>query len=585
MEVFKGIPVSPGVVIGRALVVDDARERVAFQTVPASAVPREIERLHLAMEAAKADLEVDRGQAERNLGPEPAKIFAFHLGLLQDRTLIEPIQKRIEQERTTAAYAVAEAFRSLAERFRAMDSEVFHQKASDVLDLDRRVLGKLLGGTRDRLAAVDGQVVVVAHDLTPAQVASLDTAKVMGFATDAGGRTSHTAIFAAALGIPVVVGCSDLSGQVSDGDEVIIDGTAGVVVRRPDPETLEQYRRDIVRRAGIKAGLRELARLEPVTRDGTRIGLLANIEFAHEVESALEQGADGVGLFRTEFLYLTSPSEPTEEEHYLAYSFLVRRLEGRPLVIRTADLGADKYTQARAEHPERNPFLGLRSIRYCLRNLPMFKTQLRAILRASTLGPLKMMFPLISTALELRQAKMVVRDVMEELEDEGIAFDPKIPIGIMIEVPSAALMASVLAREVSFFSIGTNDLIQYTLAVDRGNERVASLYTAANPAVVQLIKSVIRAGKRFNVETSLCGEIAGETTFTMLLIGLGLRTLSLVPSQVPHVKRVIRSVDIQTCERLARKVGSLDSDRQVLSCLRDELRRVLPEAESSWSAA
>jgi phosphotransferase system enzyme I (PtsI) len=583
MEVIKGIPVSPGVAIGRAFVLDDARERVPYQRVGSDQVERELARLEKGLAATLADLETDRDNAQAKLGPEPAKIFEFHRGLLRDEALIEPIRQRVRTERVSAAYAVAEAFRSLAARFRAMEQEVFHQKANDILDLDRRVLGKLLGQSEDRLAVLDAPVVVIAAELTPAQAASLDTERVIAFATDAGGRTSHTSIVAAALGIPVVVGCKELTSIVDDGEQVIIDGSAGVVVTRPDAETLDHYRQDIERQKSEAVVLGDLQELEPVTRDGVRIQLMGNIEFAHEIETILTNGGEGVGLFRTEFLFLTSPTEPTEEEHFAAYRDCIQRLGGKPLTIRTVDLGADKYTQARAEHPERNPFLGLRSIRYCLQNLPMFRTQLRAILRASALGPIKVMFPLITTAMELRQAKMILQDVMEECAEEGIDFDPNIPVGIMIEVPSAALMASVLAREVSFFSIGTNDLIQYTLAVDRGNERVANLYTAANPAVLQLIKSVIRAGKRMKVETSICGEIAGEVTYTMLLIGLGLRTLSLVPSQIPYVKQVIRAVDLPTCERLARKVGSLDSERKVINVLRDSLRKALPEKSGGWS--
>jgi phosphotransferase system enzyme I (PtsI) len=583
MEVIKGIPVSPGVVIGRAFVLDDAVERVPHRSVAAGDVARQIDRLDQAVKLSIADLQADRDRAAAKLGVEPAKIFEFHLGLLHDRTLIDPIRQRIERERVTAEYAISEAFRTLADRFRAMGSEVFRQKASDVIDLDHRVLGKLLGQSRDRLARLAEEVILIAHELTPAQAASIDVKKVRGCATDAGGRTSHSSIVAAALGIPIVVGCQRLTQHVNDGDTIVVDGKTGVVIIRPDRETLEHYQRDVRRQETSAADLRDLATLEPVTRDGTRIRLMGNIEFPHEIEAVLENGGDGVGLYRTEFLYLTSPTEPTEESHFEAYLRSVQLLQGRPLTIRTLDLGADKYTQERAEAPERNPFLGCRSIRYCLQNLPMFKTQLRAILRASAYGPIKMMFPLITTAMELRQTKMILNDVMEECEEEGIEFDRTMPIGIMIEVPSAALMASVLAREVSFFSIGTNDLIQYTLAVDRGNERVANLYTGASPAVLQLVKAVIRAGKRFGVETSLCGEIASEVTYTMLLIGLGLRNLSLVPSQIPHVKRVIRLVDTGQCERLARKVGSFDSERQVLNCLRDEVRQVLPEQDDGWS--
>lgn len=584
MEIIKGIPVAPGIVIGRAFVLDDARERVPYHTVGPDQISGELARFDAAVAHSIADLEAARQRALDKLGPEPAKIFEFHLGLLNDKTLIDPIRQRVEQERVTAAYAVAEAFRDLANRFKAMGSEVFRQKATDVIDLEHRLLSHLVEQAQDRLAGISEPVVLISHELTPAQAAGFDPQIIKGFATDAGGRTSHSSIVAAALGIPVVVGCQRVTRQVNDGDTVIIDGRAGAVIVRPTDDCLAEYQRRLERFADLRADLEQMASLESVTLDGAHIQLLGNIEFAHEVDTVLASGGEGVGLYRTEYLYLASAAEPTEEEHYQAYRKSLELLDGRPLTIRTLDLGADKYTQMRAEEPERNPFLGLRSIRYCLQNLPMFKTQLRAILRASAHGPLKVMFPLISTAAELKQAKMIFKDVMEECTEEGIEFDRNIPVGMMVEVPSAALMATQLAKEVDFFSIGTNDLIQYTLAVDRGNERVANLYTAANPGVIQLIKNVIRAARRRNIDVSLCGEIAGDVTYTMLLIGLGLRTLSLVPSQIPHVKRVIRAVDIARCERLARKVGSFDSERQVLNCLRDELDELFPEANGGWPA-
>ncbi len=587
MEVIKGIPVSPGVVVGRAFVLDETVRYVPYRTVGAEDVARQGERLTEAIEAAIEELARDRDRAAAELGPEPANIFQFHIGLLNDPTLIDHIRQRIETDKVTAEYAVSDEFRKLTRRFRAMDNEVFRQKTVDVLDLDRRLLDKLMGESEDRLTQLTEPVVLVAHDVTPARAASLDRNKVTGFATDAGGRTSHASIVAAALGIPVVVGCRRVTEHVEEGDQIIIDGKTGVVIVRPDEGTLKQYRQDIERIGSIRLGLKEFAKLEAVTRNGTRITLMGNIEFPHEIEAVLANGGEGVGLYRTEFLYLTSDTEPTEEDHYQAYKQSIAMLKGKPLTIRTLDLGADKQIHAatfRSEEPERNPFLGLRSIRFCLQNLPLFKRQLRAILRASALGPVKVMFPLISTSMELRQAKIVLNDVMEECREEGIEFDPDIAVGIMIEVPSAALMASSLAREVSFFSIGTNDLIQYTLAVDRANERVANLYSGANPAVLQLLRGVVRAGRRFEVKTSLCGELAGDVDFTMLLIGIGLRILSLVPSQIPQVKRVIRSVDIERCERLARKVGSFDSERQVLNCLRDEVQDVLPDMDGGWSA-
>lgn len=583
MEIYKGIPVSPGVVIGRAFVLGDADEHVPHRTVKPGEVATQLERLDTAIAASLADLGTLRDRASRELGPEPAKIFEFHIGLLKDQALIAPIRAHIERDRVTADYAVAEVFRQLADQFRAMGSEVFRQKANDVLDLDRRVLNHLAGRSESRLAKLQGPVVAVAHELTPSQAASIDPKKVLGFATDAGGRTSHTSIVARALDIPAVVGCGRLSQSLDDGDDLIVDGDTGVVIVRPDAETITQYQQRLERLQVYRRVLREMATLEAVTRDGTRIQLLGNIEFPHEVETVLASGGDGVGLYRTEYLYLASQTEPTEEDHFQAYRRTAELLGGRPLTIRTLDLGADKYTQQRQEDPERNPFLGCRSIRYCLQNLPMFKTQLRALLRASAFGPIKIMFPLVSTLMELRQTKMIMNDVCEELDEEGVPFDRRIPVGIMIEVPSAALMAHVFAREVAFFSIGTNDLIQYTLAVDRGNERVANLYTGASPAVLSLVKNVIRAARRGGIDVSLCGEIAGEATYTMLLLGLGLRTLSLVPSQIPHIKKVIRSVDIQMCERLARRVGSFDSERQVMNVLREELRKIDPESFGGWA--
>ncbi len=576
METIKGIPVSPGVVIGRAFVLDDAVRQVLRRTIPAKDVEVQLKRLSEALASAIADVERDRDRYATQLGPETAKIFEFHLALLRDKALLEHMSRRIQRDRVTAEYAVSEEFRKLSAQFRAMENEVFRQKTSDVMDLDRRVLAKLIGESEDRLSRLRNQVVLVAHDLTPTRAASLDRRKVIGVAADIGGRTSHASIVASALGIPVVVGCQVITGRVEDGDTIVIDGKKGEVIVRPDPPTLAQYQLDVQRMGTYQLAVREVAGLEPVTLDGTRISLMGNIEFPHEIAEILANHGDGVGLYRTEYMFLLGKKEPTEEEQFQAVKECLELLHGKTLIIRTLDLGADKLIHD-AEEPERNPFLGLRSIRYCLQNLPLFKTQLRAILRASALGPVKIMFPLVSTTMELRQAKMILRDVMEECEEEGIAFDANIPVGIMVEVPSAALTAGALAREVSFFSIGTNDLVQYTLAVDRGNERVANLYSAAQPAVLQLIREVIRAARRFGVETSLCGEIAGEVDYTMLLLGMGLRSLSMVPSQILAVKQVVRSVDIRHCERVARKAGSFDSERQVINYLRAEVKRVLPE--------
>ena len=584
MKLLQGIPVGPGVVIGRALVLEKSLHRVPFSILDKEDIPAELARFNTAIANVEAEVSKDRDQVAASLGAEPAKIFEFHLGLLSDSTLIDPIRKRIETEGVNGAFAVVEAFGDLADKFRAMDNKVFREKATDVFDLERRLMDQFTGGSKDRLSSVDEPVIVICHQITPGDVASFNHENVLGIATDIGGRTDHSSIVAAALGVPVVVGCKSVAEEVSDGDLLIVDGKSGIVVLSPDDETVSRMKQNIERIESYRLKTQEVTKEKSVTACGTEIHVYGNIEFSHEIKQVLDKGGEGVGLYRTEFQYLTSHSLPTEDQLFHEYSSAIKELQGKKLTLRTLDLGADKYTQAQAMEPERNPFLGLRSIRYCLQNQHLFRTQLRAIVRASALGPIDVMFPLITSMNELRQAKLIFNEVLEECEDEGLDFAPTIPVGMMVEVPSAALMAATFTREVDFFSIGTNDLIQYTVAVDRGNERVASLYTAANPAVIKLVKSVIRAARRGRVETSLCGEIAGDPVYTMLLIGLGLRNLSLVPSQIPAVKQVIRKVKVEDCERLARKVGSLDSERRILSTLRNELKNTVPEADGGWSA-
>ena len=575
MKKLHGIPVAPGIAQSGAFVLDQARERIARDDVAQPRRAEEVALLEHAIEAALASLRTDREQVERDLSPEAATIFDVHIVLLQDPALVDPVRARILDEGVTAAYAVAEAFHGLAERFRTMGSSVFRDKARDILDLERRILDHLLGRTRERLERVEEPVVLLAHELTPADAASLTKDKIVAIVLEVGGRTDHASIVASAIGVPVVVGCGDVLGDINDGDQIIVDGTDGVVVIHPDEAVSAKYNRRKVKLEEFRASAGPAG--ETKTADGTHIDLHGNIEFVREIDGLLEVGGDGVGLYRTEFAYLTSATEPDEDDLHARYSSALTRLNGRPLTIRTLDLGADKYTQDHALEPERNPFLGLRSIRYSLQNLPMFRRQLRAILRASPCGNLRVMFPLVTTVGEFRQAKMLLQDVAEELRDEGHEVSDDIPIGMMVEVPSAAIMASTFARVADFFSIGTNDLIQYTVAVDRGNERVASLYTAASPAVLRLVKTVVRAAQRRNVPVSICGECASDITYTMLLLGLGLRSLSLVPAQIPRVREVIRRVTVEDCERLARRIGSLDSERTILKVLREELIQVLPE--------
>lgn len=584
MESLKGIAVSPGVVIGRVFVLDDVRQRIARRTVAPQAVRAESQRLERAMDASMHELAVLRDQTRQEFGDEAAKIFAFHIGMLCDPTLTTPMREMVESDRVTAEYAVWKTLQDLGRRFESLPNPTLRTKVDDVRDLSVRVLRHLIGEHESRLGKLDHRAVVVARDLTPSQTAAFDRKHVVAFATDLGGRTSHTAIFARALGIPAVVGCGDITEKASDGTEVIIDGDRGVVILDPTPEQLEEYRGHIEQSRLFALSLDELSSLPAETRDGAHVELLGNIEFPDEVPMVLSRGGEGVGLYRTEYLYLTTTAEPTEQVHFEAYRRAVALLKGATLTIRTMDLGADKYTQERAQTPERNPFLGLRSIRYCLQAIPMFRTQLRAIMRASAYGPIKIMFPLITTTGEFRQARFLLNDVMEDLEEEGVAYDRHVPIGMMVEVPAAALMADIFAREADFFSIGTNDLVQYTLAVDRTNEKVAGLYNPGHPAVIQLVGQVIQAAQRRGIPVSCCGESAGDLGYAMLLIGLGLRTLSVTAGSIPMLKRLIRSITVAQCEHLAQRAASLDSDVAVSALLRDAARKTLPEAFDGRSA-
>ncbi|MHB1157527.1 MAG: phosphoenolpyruvate--protein phosphotransferase [Phycisphaerales bacterium] len=578
MEIKKGIPVSPGVAICPAVVMDTDDIRVPRRTIAAKNLKHEHQRLDQAITDARKEVEVLRDQVAADLGPEPAKIFGFHLGMLQDPSLIAQVHSLIDRELVTAQFAFSTVMRQLAQTFLQQPSVMFKERVSDVWDLEKRVLKQLIAEAREELSHLDHEGAIIAHDLTPSQTASLNRKMVRAMATDLGGRTSHTAIVARALGIPAVVGLEDATGALNSGDTVIVDGNRGLLIIDPDPDQLEEYRGYVERYQAFETELGGLLKLPAVTTDGVTIGLLANIEFPDEIPEALGRGATGVGLYRTEFMFLSTEAEPSEDQQYQQIIHAMNLLGNRPMTIRTLDLGADKFTQRRMPEPEPNPFLGCRSIRLCLQDLTMFKTHLRAILRASAHGKIKIMFPLITNMMELRQARMILNDVMEDLDEDGLSFDTNVPVGMMIEVPSAALMAKVFTQEVDFFSIGTNDLIQYTLAVDRSNERVASLYSAAHPAVLMLIKDVIRAAKRRNIDVTCCGEMAGEVEFAMMLLGMGLRKLSMTPSSIPEIKKLVRSVSIEQCERVARRAASYDSERQVLNYLREETRKIIPEA-------
>jgi len=576
MEVLRGIAVSPGLVIGRIFLLEDEERRVVRRFTPASNSAQEATRAKSALEASVADLQTVKQRAEDEMGAEAAKIFLFHIGVLQDASLRNPVFERIENERMAAEHAVEVTFADWARRFAAMGDSAFTTKVNDLEDLRNRVLGHLMGEHNRKLDELKHQAIVVADDLTPSQAAGFNRELVQAFVTDRGGRTSHTAIVARALNIPAVVGLRGVAKIAEEDQTIIVDGLEGVVILDPSDEQLDRYRARQARMERREIVWKEQASEPSATTDGVHIHLLGNIEFPDEIAHVLEVGGEGVGLYRTEFLYLTSDTEPTEEQHYEAYRRCVEQMEGRELIVRTVDLGADKYTQHRVELPERNPFLGNRSIRYCLSDLPMFKRQLRAILRASAHGPLKVMFPLITTVQELRQAKSIVRDVMEDLAEEGVPFDRNVPMGMMVEVPAAAVIASSFARDAAFFSIGTNDLVQYTLAVDRTNEHVADLFTAMHPAVLRLVRDVMRGAKSRQIPVSCCGESAAELDFAVLLIGLGVRTLSVGSYSIPQVKRLVRSVSAEECARIARRALSLESPSDVTAYVRERVRKVMP---------
>jgi phosphoenolpyruvate-protein phosphotransferase (PTS system enzyme I) len=578
MEIKKGIGVSPGVVISTAIVLDAEDLVIPKRSVPADQIQSEIDRFAAAVESSSVALAQLRDQITQKYGKEIGGIFDFHLGILKDRAILRQVQGEITAQKATAEYAVSSVIRKYANTFLAMSDRYLSERVKDIYDIEKRVLRALIGQKQEDLLHLTQDVVVISHDLLPSQTAALDRAHVRGFATDVGGRTSHTAIVARAMGIPAVVGLGNITAEVSGGDTIIIDGSRGVVIVNPDPDQLVEYQEDAAKLVRLETELKTLAHLPAETQDGHIVSLQANIEGSNDIEEAVIRGAQGIGLFRTEYLYLRKQIEPTEEEHYTEYAESLKKLQGMPLVIRTLDLGADKYTKAQMQNPERNPFLGDRSIRMCLHDIPMFKRQLRAIMRASTLGDVRIMFPMISTLMELRQAKMVLNDVMEELEDEGIEFRREIPVGMMMEVPSAALMATEFAKEVNFFSIGTNDLIQYTLAVDRTNEKVAGLFCPAHPAVLRLIRDIIRAGSRANVSVCVCGEMAGEPLYTLLLLGLGLNIFSMNGPDIPEVKKIIRSTTMEHARHVSRRVMGFDSERQVMHFLREETRKIIPEA-------
>jgi phosphotransferase system enzyme I (PtsI) len=585
MQVLRGIAISPGLAIGLVRTHDPRRPNLPDPDIEAESVPGELERLDHALEQARRAAEADEADTRKRLGPQYADILAAHARMIADRTLLRDARERIESGLTTAEHAITDVLDAHAARLEGLRDAFLAARAVDVRDIQRRILDQLAGAravpdTEGAPAPPVGPHQLLAHGVTPRGAARLDPAVTIAFATEAGGQASHTAIVAAALEIPAVAGLGPFLDKARGARTAIVDGDQGLLVLNPDDPTLDRYRKAAAERRERFAGLDRLIHLPCRTRDGTAVEIHGNIEFPAEADACRERGADGIGLYRTEFLYLGADRAPTEDEQYEAYTTVVRAMQGRPVTIRTLDLGADRLVSYEVtSNQARNPSLGLRSIRLSLRRPSLFRTQLRAILRASALGDVRVMFPLITTLDEFQRARALLDDVAAELRAEGVEVRDGLPVGAMIEVPAAAVIADRLARVVDFFSIGTNDLVQYALAVDRTDESVADLYSAADPAVLRLIGMVARAAASAPqpIPVNVCGSIGGDPSFTALLIGMGLRQLSMPPHQLLEVKRVIRALDLAEATRLADAALECDSAADVEKRLQAALHAMRPD--------
>jgi len=576
---LQGIAVSPGIIIGKARLVDRSSVKILYKYLINK------EKIHLEVERFKESLRTTKNQiiALKNSMPDQIKSHAFildaHLMIIDDDMLSDSTVNMIMKEKINAEWALKKSVQNIRQLFDQIDDEYIRERIYDVENVADRILRNLAGKEQNDLFEINERVIIVAHYLSPEDTSSMNIAKVMGFITDVGGLTSHAAIMAKSLKIPAVVGLESVTYHVQDGMLLIVDGNTGEVILNPDDQTIIEYQEKQLRREKYESSMARMSHLPAETVDGHKIAIRANIEFLEEVAAAKDHGAEGIGLYRTEFLYLRSQGIPADEELFEDYRQVAEIMMPDPVTIRTLDLGGDKFLPDLGSANEMNPALGLRAIRFCLKEKYIFRSQLRAILRASVYGKIRMMFPMISGLQEIFEAKGVLMEVMEELDRENIAFDKDIPVGIMIEIPSAVAVADMLAQEVDFFSIGTNDLIQYALAIDRSNEHVAYMYQPFHPAILRMIRQVVTAAKDHELEISLCGEMAGDPLCAGILLGLGIDELSMNATTIPAVKKIIRTISMEDARADLRKIFRLDTATKVREFIVSKMGPLMSELD------
>lgn len=574
---FRGIGVSPGVARGRIYVFSMADEVVPEYDITLEQVPGEIARFEQALVSTREQLHQIQEAIASGVGSTaPSSILDVHLSITEDPAMIEPVTTRLEKEKKNVEHIFNSVARKYVATLQALPDEFFRERAVDVQDVSRRILRNLLGKEHRAPRDLPPDTIIIAHDLTPSDTSSIDRDSVRGFATDVGSHTSHTAILARSMNLPAIVGLHDVSKHVHDGQLAILDGYEGVLIVEPSEQTLFVYGQIEVKRQNVEDRLATLRDLPAQTLDGHRIILSGNIELPDDVPGLVEEGAEGIGLFRTEFLYL-GEQFPTEEQQYEKYLEVARAVKPHSVIIRTLDLGGDKFQSDGSVPMEANPFLGFRAIRFCLAHPEVFEAQLRAILRASAEGNVKIMYPMISNVVEVIQANEILSQVEDDLRQRGIPFDEKLHVGAMMEVPSAALTAELIAREVDFFSIGTNDLIQYTMALDRLNERVANLYEPTHPAILRLIRNCVESAHNNNIWCGVCGQIAGDPIYAPLLLGMGVDELSVDASSLSRVKEVVRRLTHKEAQELAAAALHATNGREVLAMLHAVIQRIDPD--------